>query len=84
MNVDMREFEHDFPEHINVISRLRVEDKNFSRLYHRYGWVSTELCRIQEKDVVVAKVLFDMLKRSRVELKNELSAILRAQNAIAQ
>jgi uncharacterized protein YdcH (DUF465 family) len=84
MNIDICEFEHDFPEHINLIRRLKVEDKNFSRLYHRYGWVSTELCRIQEEDVVVAKVLFDMMKRSRVELKNELSAILRAQTAIVQ
>jgi uncharacterized protein len=66
----------EFPEHKDKIHDLKMNDHHFRKLFDEYDEVDAEIHRIESgAEATIDDVLND-LRKKRVHLKDELSAIL--------
>ena len=69
---------HDLPEHEDAIHALKVGDQHFSKLFDEYHEVDREIRRIEQEIEVRGDVAMEDLKKKRIQLKDELLAMIRA------
>lgn len=78
MQVDHHDLHHEFPEHHDDIHALKLGDSHFARLFGEYHSLTSEVERLEVRDVPVGDFAIEDLKKKRIRLKDELYAMLRA------
>ena len=66
----------ELPEHREAIHRLKVENHHFRHLFDTYHEVDKEIVRIEGEIEPASDQRTEELKRRRLQLKDELLAIL--------
>lgn len=67
---------HEFPEHKERIHALKMSDKHFQHLYDKYHNVNHEIVEIEEGSETPSDEYTEMLKKQRLQLKDELLSII--------
>ena len=75
-------FVSEFPEHREVIRRLRLSDNRFRQQFEEYHQLDDEICRIEEDVEYATDQKIDELKFKRAKLKDALYAAVRQQAAV--
>lgn len=68
----------EFPEYKEQIHNLKMSDRHFARLFDEYNEVDAQLHRIEQKIEVHADDFVESLKLRRLNLKDELYAMMKA------
>lgn len=71
----------DFPGQADRIHRLKTGNNHFARLYDEYDELNRTIQRIESRVEPTTEDVEEELKRRRVLLKDELAAMLAADNA---
>jgi uncharacterized protein YdcH (DUF465 family) len=66
----------DFPESVQVIHRLKMQDAHFARLAERYHELNRQIHRAETLVEPMEDEALEHLKRERVHLKDELSGMI--------
>lgn len=69
---------HDFPEHVERIHQLKIENAHFRVLFDRYHELDREVRRMEDDVEPTSDEVLEEKKRERVRLKDELYGMLRA------
>ncbi len=67
---------HEFPDRGEQITRLKVNDHHFRNLFEKYHTVNEEIHRIEMGNEVVSDDHLTELRKQRLQLKDELYAIM--------
>ena len=78
MRVDHRDLHDDLPEYAQRIHELKVGDHHFAHLFKRYDEINHEIRRLELDDVPMGDAAFEKLKLERLQLKDQLYAMLKA------
>jgi uncharacterized protein len=68
----------EFPEYREKIHQLKMSGGHFSKLFEDYHQVNSEVMRLEAENVPVTDEAFEMLKKQRLHLKDELYQLLKA------
>ena len=68
----------EFPEHKEIIQRLRKTDPAFAKLADAYHVVTSELHAIDEEIETPSDAYTEQKKKERLALKDQLFALLKA------
>ena len=68
---------HEFPEYKDKIHELKMNDSHFAELFDEYHVVEHEVRRIEEGVETTSDEYLESLKLKRLQLKDQLYAILR-------
>jgi uncharacterized protein YdcH (DUF465 family) len=71
------ELANELPEFKDRIHELKTSDQHFGRLFDDYHQVNRELHRVESSGVNISDDHHEELKRKRLQLKDELFAMLR-------
>jgi len=81
----MSEFGHDlrdaFPEHRDLLHRMKIENARFRALADRYHDVTRSILRIEEGLDPTSDERLETLKKERLQMLDEVAAALAAQGA---
>lgn len=66
-----------FPEYRDEISRLKVEDAHFSRLFHRHNELDHEIKNMEAGIIPATHEVIETRKKEKLHLKDQLYVILR-------
>ncbi|RMD47765.1 MAG: DUF465 domain-containing protein [Alphaproteobacteria bacterium] len=77
------ELQEEFPEHAELIHRLKVEDPHFARLAEEYHEVNRAVHRAESGVEPMAPEAEEALRRKRLHLKDRIYALLKAASAEA-
>jgi uncharacterized protein YdcH (DUF465 family) len=77
MSVEHHPLISEFPEYRERIHMLKVEDAHFRKLFEAYGEVDKTVYRMDENIEPASDETMETLKRRRLQLKDELLALLR-------
>jgi uncharacterized protein YdcH (DUF465 family) len=77
MYVEHHDLAKEFPEFKENISQLKQTDAHFARLFSEYQDLDKEICRLETEDVPVTDEAFEAKKKQRLQLKDDLYAILK-------
>lgn len=77
---ERHELPHEFPEHAELITKLRENDTAFAALMDEYTALDAELYEIEENGTPITDEHAEELKYKRVTLKDKLYSMLQ-QNA---
>lgn len=69
---------HEFPEFKEQIHALKLSDRHFARRFEEYETIDKEIYRIEEQIETTSDEYLEGLKLRRIELKDELYAMLRS------
>ncbi len=72
------ELADDFPDQVERISQLRQEDAHFARLADAYHEVNKQVHRVETDIEPMDDMAQQSLRKQRMQLKDEIAAILRA------
>ena len=72
------ELTEELPEHRARIHELKVADAHFARLFDEYHDVNREIHRAESAGLNIADEHHEELKRKRLQLKDEMFAMLQA------
>lgn len=70
---------HEFPDMKDAIHALKVKDGHFKRLFEEYETVAKELHRAADGAGGISDEHAEDLKKKRLELKDELYAMLKSE-----
>lgn len=70
-------FLSEFPEHRDVVRRLRLADNLFRKMFEEYHQLDDEICRIEEEIEFATDQQIDELKFKRAKLKDALYSAVR-------
>ena len=70
-----------FPEHVDVIHKLKTEDAHFARLAEQYSEVNGKVHRGETDIEPMSDEHMIELRKQRLKLLDEISAILKAKAA---
>lgn len=73
----------DFPEAADAIHRLKTEDAHFARLAEAYHEINRQVHRAETDVEPVDDLTQQSLRKERMRLKDEIAAILRADQGAA-
>jgi hypothetical protein len=62
----------EFPDHVEVIRRLKLADEQFRQMFNEYHTVDDKVCRIEEEVETATDQEIDELKMRRAWLKDRL------------
>jgi uncharacterized protein YdcH (DUF465 family) len=71
---------HEFPEFKDRIHELKVSNKYFANQFGKYHEIDHEVLRIEEGIENTSDDYLEELKKKRLALKDELFAMLRAED----
>ena len=72
----------EFPQHRNLIHRLKQDDAHFARLTEQYHVVNRNIHRIESEIEPASDERAELLKKQRLTLTDQIAAILaKAQTA---
>jgi len=69
---------HELPEFKDKIHQLKLGNSHFSKLFDEYHEVNSEVLRLEAENIPVTDEAFEALKKQRLQLKDQLYAILSA------
>lgn len=69
---------HEFPEHKERIHDLKLSNQHFAKLFDRYHGLDREIHRIEVGAETACDERLNTLKGERVQLKDQLYALLKA------
>lgn len=69
---------HEFPEHKERIHHLKMENNHFARLFGEYHELDHQLHRIEQNIETPADEVVEGLKKQRLQLKDNLLAMITA------
>ena len=72
MHVDHHDLANEFPEHLEAMQTLKMQDARFSKLFDDYHSITDEVESLERADLPVNDVLIEQMKKQRVVLKDEL------------
>jgi uncharacterized protein YdcH (DUF465 family) len=72
------ELAEEFPQHIEVMHRLKVEDAHFARLFDEYHEVNRAVHRAETRVDAIDDAAEEALRRQRVSLKDQIWSMLSA------
>ena len=78
MHIEHHPLIHDFPEQRAELHDLRQADPDFARLTEDYEALDKRICRIEDGIELLADDALTVLKRERVELKDQVAKRLAA------
>lgn len=78
MSVEHHPLLAEFPEHHDLIHRLKTENAHFRRLFDEYHEVDKAVYRMDENIEPASDDTMEALKQRRLALKDELFAMLKA------
>jgi uncharacterized protein YdcH (DUF465 family) len=78
MRIDHRDLHDDFPEYAQRIHNLKIESAHFKRLFDEYDALNHKIRRIEIDDVPMGEPEFEKLKYARIQLKDQLYGMLKA------
>ncbi len=78
MTVDHHDLAHEFPEHKERIHALKMENAHFAKQFDAYHAVNKDIEALENNESPVADETLEELKKQRLELKDELYAMLTA------
>jgi len=67
-----------FPELKDKIHDLKLTNAHFARLTEEYHQLNREIHRVEANGINIADAAFEELKKKRLAMLDEISAILRA------
>lgn len=67
---------HEFPEYKDKIHELKISDPEFAKLFDKYESIDKEIYRIEMQIENTSDEYLENLKIRRVQLKDELYAML--------
>jgi uncharacterized protein len=70
----------DFPDRIDRIRQLKTSNNHFSRLYDEYNELKRTIHRVETRVEPTTEDVEEDLKRRRVQLKDEIAAMLADEN----
>jgi uncharacterized protein YdcH (DUF465 family) len=70
------DLDHAFPHYVKQMHALRKSDAHFGKLYDDYLHIEKELHRIANEAETPEDTFVEELKKKRLALKDEMSAIL--------
>jgi uncharacterized protein len=70
----------DFPDRIDRIRQLKTSNNHFSRLYDEYNELNRTIHRVETRVEPTTEDVEEDLKRRRVQLKDEIAAMLADEN----
>ncbi len=76
MQIDHHDLVHEFPEHKDRIHTLKMENKHFANLFEKYQEVNKEIEQAEKNDLPISDEHAETLKKQRLELKDQLYAML--------
>jgi uncharacterized protein YdcH (DUF465 family) len=71
---------NEFPEYKDRIHELKMNNRHFGRLSEKYESIDKEIFRIEEQIENTTDEHLEELKFKRVQLKDELYALLKNEN----
>ena len=66
-----------FPEYRDLISRLKVQDDHFSRIFHRHNELDQQIKNMEAGVVPTHGMEIEQMKKEKLHLKDSLYVILR-------
>jgi len=72
MHVEHHDLAHEFPEHVEAMHTLKMNDAHFAKLFEQYHGITNEVEAMERADLPVNDVLIEEMKKQRVSLKDEL------------
>jgi len=76
MNVDHHDLVHELPEHREKIHALKMDNARFAKLFDEYHIVTKEVEHLQNEGMPVSDVDFEIKKKKRALLKDQLYSML--------
>ncbi len=73
-----------FPEHRDLISRLRQEDTHFNRLFNEHNELDHKINRLSKNIVTSGLDEIEVLKREKLAIKDQLFELLKKAEAEAK
>ena len=83
MTIEHHDLHHEFPEFKETIHRLKLGNQHFAHLFDEYHLVTSEVEKLEGMGVPVSDAAFESAKKARLKLKDELYAMLLANQAKA-
>lgn len=77
-DVPKHDLVHEFPEFRNKIHHLKMSDQHFARLFAKYHDKDHEVHRIETGAEAASDEHLELCKKERLNLKDQLHAMLRA------
>jgi uncharacterized protein YdcH (DUF465 family) len=76
MNIEHHDLAHEFPEPREKIHHLKLENAHFAKLFDEYHLVTKDVERLEGEDVPVSDEAIETQKKERIQLKDQLYAML--------
>ncbi|MGB1110056.1 MAG: YdcH family protein [Gammaproteobacteria bacterium] len=67
---------HEFPEHVELINKLKTDNADFASLLEQYEALDAEILEIEEEGTPITDEHAEELKYKRVALKDQLYSLL--------
>ena len=77
MQILPHDVDHEFPEFKNLIHELRDRDQRLAELIDQYEQVNAQIVDIEENDKPFQDFEFEVMKKRRLKLKDEIYILLR-------
>lgn len=76
MQIDHHDLAHEFPEYKDRIHTLKMENRHFANLFEKYQEINNEIEHAEKNDLPISDEHAETLKKQRLELKDQLYAML--------
>lgn len=76
MSIEHHDLVHEFPEHRERIHHLKTSNAHFAKLFDEYHISTKAVEHLENTGVPVSDLDFENQKKRRVQLKDQLYAIL--------
>ena len=77
MQILPHDVDHEFPEFKNLIHELRDRDQRLAELIDEYERINAQIVDIEENDKPFQDFEFEVMKKRRLKLKDEIYFFLR-------
>lgn len=76
MNIEHHDLAHEFPEHREKIHHLKLGNAHFAKLFDAYHVATKDVERLENEGVPVSDATLEKQKKERIQLKDQLYAML--------
>ena len=80
MQIQPHDLDHEFPEYASLIHELRSQDRRMASLCEEYEILNAAIVDIEENEKPFEDVQFEVMKKKRLHLKDEIHRALRSRH----